>query len=263
MLAAVGEELTAARDFYAVFETDQEWKLIHGTRTLGSIPVSNVLAVGSLLAFAGRRWRVADVDDRAKVLTVAPHPAGRLPKFDRQSVEPIDDRLAAEIRAVYLDDDLPAFLDETAVGLLQEGRAVFRSLGLADRAFVASGVDTHILTWRGTAMNDVLAVSMTAAGLDCEAHDLGVTVAGATPAEVAALIRKMPGAMTADDLSDFVANLQHAKYDMFAPAALLRRLWARRHQGAVAHLSGLAIEISHSVGSLESLELTGLLGSEA
>ncbi len=31
----------------------------------------------------GRRWRVASVDDRAKVLEVVPHPAGRLPKFER------------------------------------------------------------------------------------------------------------------------------------------------------------------------------------
>ncbi|MBC1183275.1 MAG: DEAD/DEAH box helicase [Brevundimonas sp.] len=251
MLAATGEELTAARDFYAVFETDQEWRLIHGTRALGSIPISNVLAVGSLLAFAGRRWRVADVDDRAKVLTVTPHPAGRLPKFDRQSVEPIDDRLAAEIRAVYLDDDLPAFLDETAVQLLQEGRAVFHALDLAENALVASGADTHIFTWRGTAMNDVLAVCLTAAGLDCEAHDLGVTVSDATPLEVAAFIKKLPGDVAADDLSEFVANLQKAKYDMFAPPSLLRRLWARRHKGAVGCLSSWAGSVSQSANLLQ------------
>jgi ATP-dependent Lhr-like helicase len=252
MLASMGEELTAARDFYAVFETDQEWKLIHGTSALGSIPISNVLAVGSVLAFAGRRWRVADVDDRAKVLTVATHPAGRLPKFDRQSVEPIDDRLAAEIRAVYLDDDLPAFLDETAVQLLQEGREVFRALELAEKPLIASGADTHILTWRGTAMNDVLAVCLTAAGLDCEAHDLGVTVSDATPLQVARLVMKMPGAVTAGDLSEFVANLQKAKYDMFAPPTLLRRLWARRHEGAVGQLSSVAVSVSHSANLIEA-----------
>ena len=243
MLGDAGEELTRSRDFYAVFESDQEWRLIHGARTLGSIPISNLLAVGSLLAFAGRRWRVVDVDDRAKVLTVTPHPAGRLPKFDRQSVEGIDDRLAREILAVYLDDAVPSYLDETGAQLLEEGRAVFREMGLETKALIPSGSDTHILTWRGSRMNGVLAVALTAAGLDCEAHDLGVTVAGTTPEEVFSLLLRLPTGLSADDLSTFVANLQHYKYDNYAPPELLRRLWARAHAAPVGNLGELVAEI--------------------
>ena len=101
-------------------------------------------------------------------------------------------------------------------------------------------------------MNDVLAVCLTAAGLDCEAHDLGVTVSDATPFQVARLVMKMPGAVTAGDLSEFVANLQKAKYDMFAPPTLLRRLWARRHEGAVGQLSSVAVSVSHSANLIEA-----------
>ena len=100
-------------------------------------------------------------------------------------------------------------------------------------------------------MNDVLAVCLTAAGLDCEAHDLGVTVSDATPLEVAAFIKKLPGDVAADDLSEFVANLQKAKYDMFAPPSLLRRLWARRHKGAVGCLSSWAGSVSQSANLLQ------------
>lgn len=245
MLAEIGEALTGARDFYAVFQSDQEWRLIHAGRTLGTIPISNVLGIGSLLAFAGRRWRVTAVDDRAKVLEIVPHPAGRLPKFDRLSVEPIHDRLAAEMRAVYLDTEVPAYLDQTAAGLLQEGRAAFRDLGLADADMIPSGDDTHLLLWRGTAMSGVVAVALMSAGLECEAHDLGVTVADASPRDVTQILDRMRTPLPASDLSDFVGNLQAAKYDEYAPPTLLRRLWARSH----ADLCG---EIPSFVATLRS-----------
>lgn len=244
MLGPAGEALTAAREFYAVFETDQEWKLVHGARALGQIPISNVLAVGSLLAFAGRRWRVVDVDDRAKVLGVAPHPAGKLPKFDRQSTEPMDDRLLEEMRAVYLSDTTPAWLDAPSLALLDEGRDAFADLGLGATALLSSGNDTHVLTWRGSRMNDVLSVAFLSAGFICETHDLGVTVAQADRAAVQAALYEFGLGVSSGDLSAFVANLRHAKYDAYAPDALLRRLWARRHQRECDQLGLLAASLA-------------------
>ncbi|WP_159845784.1 hypothetical protein [Brevundimonas sp. G8] len=240
MLGQEGETLTSSRDFYAVFETDQEWRLMHGARPLGQIPISNVLSVGSLLAFAGRRWRVLDADDRGKVLSVAPHPAGRLPKFDQQSVEPLDDRMLQEMCQVYLDHDVPAWLDEQAVEFLTQGRAAFAELNLEQTGLVSSGQDTHVLFWRGGAMNDVIAVALGAAGVACESHSLGVTVADTPPAETRALLTQLAKAPAAAALSEFVENLQHRKFDHLAPDGLLRRMWARRHESQCAELPNLA-----------------------
>lgn len=173
------------------------------------------------------------------MLDIAAHPAGRLPKFEPQSVEPMDDRLIAEMRAVYLDDDIPPYLDAAATALLSEGREAFADLELAQVGLIAAGSDTHILPWRGTAMVSVLAVALTAAGLDCSSHALGVTVADADPQEVLTLLERLARPVTAEDLSSFVANLQSAKYDDYAPPALLRALWARRHEDLVSSLPQL------------------------
>jgi len=244
MLGEAGERLVAGRDFYAVFESDEEWRLSNGGRTLGVIPLSNVITVGSLLAFAGQRWRVVAVDDRAKVLEVTRHRSGRLPKFDRRSVEPIHDRLAAEMRAVYQSADVPPYLDAVARQLLEEGRQNFVEAQLAVRRYVNAGGDTHVMTWRGFAMNSVLAVLLTAAGLECEAHDLGVTVANATDNEVMGVLGNLTTTPSAQDLSEFVGNLRTAKYDAFAPEPLLRRMWTKTHASACARLPQLIKELS-------------------
>ncbi len=126
MLGEQGERLTASRDFYAIFSTDDEWRLVSAGRTLGTIPISNPVGVGVVIAFAGRRWRIEAVDDRSKVLEVVHHRSGKIPKFDNVMNEPVHDRLSAEMRAVLQDTSVPGFLDGEAKGYLSEGRAAYR-----------------------------------------------------------------------------------------------------------------------------------------
>lgn len=243
MLGEVGERLVAGRDFYAVFESDDEWRLIAGGRTLGVIPLSNIVGEGSLLAFAGRRWRVTAVDEPAKVIEVVAHRAGKLPTFDKLATEPIHDRLSMEMLAVYSLDDEPAWLDTVARQLLKEGRDAFRALNLDRRRLLESGRDTHVLTWRGSAANAVLAVVLTAAGLPSEAHGVGVTVADASTTQVTLALSGMYQAPDPRQISGFVANLQAAKYDGFVPESLLRKGWAHSNAQACADIPALVSEI--------------------
>jgi ATP-dependent Lhr-like helicase len=131
MLGEVGEIITQGRDFYAIFQSDEEWRLVDGGRTLGTIPVANEVGVGTLLVFAGQRWRVTAVDDLAKVLEVKVHRAARIPKFDNLMTEPLHDRLIAEMLTVYKADDVPTYLDPVARDLLGEGRRAFGEWKLA------------------------------------------------------------------------------------------------------------------------------------
>jgi ATP-dependent Lhr-like helicase len=229
MLGAQGEGLTRGRDFYAIFESDEEWRLVTGGRLLGTIPLSNVIGVGSIVGFAGQRWRVAAVDDRSKVVEVVSHPAGRLPKFDRLSSEPIHDRLVQKMRAVFRDGDTPAYLDRAAAELLREGRTAYGAFDLDRQMLLQAEGDTHVLTWRGTAVNSVLSVVFIAAGLECEVHDVGLTVTDCNAEQLGATFGKVEACPPIEDLADFVGNLRAAKYDEYVPELLLRRLWARRH----------------------------------
>lgn len=229
MLGEAGERLVAGRDFYAVFSTDQEWRLVAGGRTIGTVPIVNALGVGSLVGFAGRRWRVDAVDDRAKVLEVVRHRAGKLPRFDRPASEALDDKLVATIRAVLSDDDRPAYLDLAALAFLDQGRAAYRDLGLDHRTIVPAGVDTHIMTWAGTAANNLLAILLKSGGLDAEAHDVGVTAVGTSPVDLAAVLNGLESCPPVEELAGFVEGLRTAKLDDFIDEELLRRLWAARN----------------------------------
>jgi ATP-dependent helicase Lhr and Lhr-like helicase len=249
MLAHMGERLAFGKDFYAIFESDDEWRLVSSGRTLGTVPIANALGVGSLVGFAGRRWRVQAVDDVGKVLDVVPHPSGRLPKFDRLGSEQVHDRLSAEMLAVYQGRDLPAYLDAPALRLLSEGRAAFEEYELDRRRLIRSGRDTHLLLWRGTALNSVFAVMLASAGLDCEAHDIGVTLTDCSPDELSRLLAGIPECPPVEDLAAFVENLRVAKYDQYVPEALLRQMWTRRNADLAPQVTAALKEVQSALGS--------------
>lgn len=242
MLGETGEKLTTGRDFYAIFPSDEEWRLVAGGRTLGTIPIANAVCVGSLLAFAGQRWRVTAVDDRSNVLEVEIHRSAKVPKFDGKANEPLHDRLLAEMFEVYRSGDVPAFLDPAAKAMLAEGREAFDEYGLSQTRFVACGRDVHVLLWRGTEFCTVFSIALQSAGLEVEVNELGVTVANATVDEVRALVADLAGMppIPASELADFVENLRTAKYDEFVPEALLRRFWARNRASLAGQIQTAA-----------------------
>lgn len=239
MLGPMGERVTSSRDFYANFQSNEEWRVSNQGRTLGTIPLINAFGVGSIIGFAGRRWRVTAVDDRAKVVEVIAHPAGRIPKFDRVSGEPVHDRLAKEMLRVSAADDVPEYLDVTAKGCLLQGRAAFRRMGLGSNAFLQGDNDVHVLTWRGSTINSVLAVLLTSTGIACEAFDVGVTVTGASLEDTRDVLASIGECPRIAELAAFVENLVVEKFDEFVPLELLRRHWVVRH----AHLQTEISEI--------------------
>ncbi len=244
MLGRLGEVITSRHDFYAVFQTDQEWRLISSGRELGTIPIVNALGVGSILAFAGHRWRVVSVDDLSKVLEVAPHRSAKIPKFDKTATEPLDDRFVSEMRTVYRSHDQPAYLDGAAREVLSKARRAFFDNDLDNARFLAAGKDTHIFTWRGSGTNAALAVALAGAGLECAVHEIGITVLDTEPEVARELVGKIGEAPpNSSDLADFVENLQNAKYDEFVPDQILRTLWAKANAPYVDELASLTTEL--------------------
>jgi len=243
MLGPMGERVTAAHDFYAVFETQDEWRLVHGGRALGTIPLSNAVGTASILGFAGKRWRVTSVDDRSKVVEVVPHPTGMIPRFETLTSEVLDDRLVSQVRHVLATDAPRPYLDETAAALLREGQASYRALRLDSERFVREGNDTIVLTWRGTALNDLFSAFFRAAGLECETHDLGLTLADTAPDEARAIVQRVEAIPTVIELAPFVQTLRQNRFDPYLNDDVLARLWIGRNDRLFGAAQELLLEL--------------------
>lgn len=244
MLGRQGEKLTSFYDFYSVFVTYDEVSIVAGNKTLGTLSVGNALGPGDFLIFAGQRWKVQQVDDTAKCIFVEKAPAGRVPKFQGDPA-PLHDRLAQEMRAVYLDNDVPIYLDSTAKAQLAEGRTEFRSLGLDRRDWALQGGRLYIFPWVGTNLLDTLRLALRYCGFVVDQNRISITIAiPGGPSPIQDAIRQLGrAAPPAEALALLSATLRLAKYDNLLPDDLLREAFAH-NQLDLAALMALCRKLS-------------------
>ncbi|MET9225839.1 DEAD/DEAH box helicase [Lentzea sp. NPDC003310] len=243
LLGGVGEVIVNHYSFYAAFTGGDEYRLVSGNRTLGTIPVVNPIMPGQLLIFAGRRWQVVEVDSKAKLIELAPARGGRAPSFAGGSAE-ICDEIRRRMRCWYESDVVPPYLDRTAQELLAEGRDWYRRLELAASPVLARGDDTVVFPWLGDRVLDTLAVWLSLGGFETSRDGVALTVSRCTPAQFGHAVRQMlasPGP-TAVELAEAVPNTVVDKHDVHLSAGLRAQAYARGH-----------LDLAGARGVLESL----------
>jgi ATP-dependent helicase Lhr and Lhr-like helicase len=165
-----------------------------------------------------------------------------VPRFEPSAGEPAHDRLIAEMRAVYLADDVPSYLDYKAEELLAEGRETFRQLQLERRSLVAENRDVHIFLWMGSQATAVFSAALAMAGLKSGVQDLGVSVSKIKESELVPILQTLGGmdALDPATVAEFVANIQAGKFREQVPEYLARSLWAVQNLAPIGAITALA-----------------------
>lgn len=225
----VGELIINSRDFYAVFFSPAEYRLVSEGSTLGTLPIARPLQPGVHIIFAGRRWRVVSVDEARRVIELLPSSAGRVPKF-AGAFGLVHERVREEMLLVYQEQDEPAFLSPQAKELLREGRASYYRLGLERSCLVSTGHDTLLFCWTGDRVLNTLQAQLVERALQVTRSGLALWVSDADPDELADRLRAIGEGTAANGpvLAQAIENKVHNKYDAFLPKDLLEADYAAR-----------------------------------
>lgn len=228
LLDEAGERIVNHYSFYAAFATQEEYRIVCGSKTLGTLPIDRPLEESSAIIFAGRRWRVVGVDEHRKVIEVRPAPGGRAPAFSGERGD-VHDKVRQEMLTVYTTNNPPVYLDAAAISLLGEARIHFTQYELDSRSVVPAGAETVIFTWMGDRVNDTVKLLLERNG--CIAHTEGpcLRVFASGPNTLAALERiasePLPDPLL---LAAQVKNKWSEKYDGLLDEALLNAEFASR-----------------------------------
>jgi ATP-dependent Lhr-like helicase len=163
-LGLTGERLVSHYSFYAVFKTPEEYRVVNGDKTLGSLPVDSLIMTGQHIVFGGKRWKVLDVDPDKKVISVEYARGGQAPKFGGGGLT-IHDEIRKEMFNILLDGDYRIsigsqkvdFVDTTAKELFTESVEYFNAAGLAKKSILQVGKSTCIFTWMGDKVVNTIA----------------------------------------------------------------------------------------------------------
>jgi len=229
VLGVAGEQLVDHYTFFTAFSAPEEYRIAAGDRVLGSLPVVFAVYVGMHIIFAGRRWRVTDVDPMSKLLVVEPSSGGRPPTFEGSGIS-VHSRVRARMRDTYLSHDVPRYLDAVGRRLLEEGREAFLRLDLKTRSLVTIGKDVAFFPWVGDRAMTTVALWLKTQGIETELDGVSLTLLDCSVGRVAELVacQAQVGGLDSLALAQIVPDLVREKHDRFAPVSLLRRQFAVR-----------------------------------
>lgn len=225
----IGEKLVNHYTFYAAFATDEEFRLVAAGRTLGTLPMSQMLTIGQRILFGGKTWRVDEIEEEQKTIFVTRTKGGKPPVFTG-GFGRIHTRVRKRMRELLGSCEVPPYLDETARRFLAEGRKSYAARSLATEFVVDQGRELLILTWLGDSANEAISCLLLLRGFNAAPAGPGVEVEkGSHTADeiLDALIDAAAGEPPPlDVLLANVKNLKRQKWDWALPDALLRRAYA-------------------------------------
>lgn len=230
VLDLAGERLVNHFDFYAAFSSPEEYRLVHGGKTLGSLPILFPLLPGLLIIFGGRRWKVVSVDEMRKVVDLVAAAGGKPPVFGGSGAL-VHDRVRQEMKHVYEDEDEPGFLDSHALELLSEGRRWYREMELESRNIVEWGRSALIFPWAGDRVMNTIVLMLRARGLEVADEGIAILVEGTSVQSLHEHLEDLHVASPVNpvDLARSVRNKQTEKNHIFLGENLLSLDYASSH----------------------------------
>ena len=253
----IGEKLINSYDFYSAFNSGEEFRLLAEGRTLGSVPIARPLTIGQRIIFAGRRWRVLQIETQERLIIVSSDPGGTPPSFDGAGGR-VHDRVREEMKKVLSERTLIPFLDRFASSMLEEARTTFQLAHLDRGSIVPDGAGVLLLTWRGDWANDALALLLSARGHETTNEGLFLRVSNATALQVVRTLEEFAqhSAPTVQALRIPRKDAMKEKWDSLLPEPLLLRSFASSEldMESIPAIIHRLLELTHDTCSTGELQ---------
>ncbi|NUW71721.1 DEAD/DEAH box helicase [Vibrio mediterranei] len=230
VLGLLGERITSHYSFYAVFKTPEEYRVISGTKTLGTLPIDSLVLAGQNIVFGGKRWKVNDVDSDKKTIYVEHAKGGKPPKFGGSGMT-IHDVVRKEMFRILKEGDYRIsvgnkkvdFVDAIAREHFKESVTFFQLSDLARNPLLKAGNSTYLFTWLGDKVVNTIVALLIMNGQEASAYAGVIEVEKTSVEDVKSTLRtlasrKLP---SETELAQSVLEKRIDKFDEFLSEDIL------------------------------------------
>ena len=232
VIGAEGEKLTNHYTFYAVFNTPEEFRIVTGNRTLGTVPVDSPLLPDQHIIFGGRRWKVTQIEVEKKVIYVEATKGGQPPQFSGGGMS-VHDVVRQEMLAIYKENDYRIaigskrvdYADATARSLFAEGCNNFKRYNLQNSHFISDGQRSYVLPWMGDKVVNTITALLMRSSFKASSFAGVIEIEHASLSSVQHALKEMQlsGLPSASELAANVPEKYLDKYDDYLPESLLTK----------------------------------------
>lgn len=231
VLGVLGERIVGHYTFYAVFKTPEEYRIVAGSRTLGTLPIDSLIMPNQHIIFGGRRWLVQRVDLDKKIIDVVTVKGGGKPPVFGGGSMSIHERVRQEMFTILSDGDYRIsmgeqkidFIDKAARQLFSESIETFQRCDLYHRAVIDQDGNAYIFTWHSDKVINTLMALLVMNDYKVEAYVGVICVNNVSSSQVYEFLKKLASQPlpTATELAQSVPNKLIEKFDEYLPEDLL------------------------------------------
>lgn len=153
ILGLLGEKIVRRFDFYSVFKSPDEIKVIFNGRVVGTISNDPGIIVDTYLILSGKRWKIIEIDEEKKEILVTTAKGKKIPKFESTCIPKVDERIRKKMNKVLTENKEYLYLNGKAKEMLQFAQKNFLSIEETERTFFQEGNNIIWFTWTGTSIN--------------------------------------------------------------------------------------------------------------
>lgn len=231
VLGIIGERIVSHYTFYAVFKTPEEYRIVAGYKTLGTLPIDTIILPNQYIIFGGKRWRVKDVDLEKKVVDVITvKGGGKPPAFGNGSMS-IHDKVRQEMVSILNNKDYRIqvgteyidFADVAAKQLFLDSIDTFNRYDLSNQAIVDKDGNSYIFMWCGDRVVNTLVALLLQHGFTVESYAGVICVLKTGSDQLYQFLQRMTQRPlpSATELAKNVPNKMIEKFDEYLPDELL------------------------------------------
>jgi ATP-dependent Lhr-like helicase len=168
IIGVEGEKIVNSRDFYSLFKTEANFKVVNAGNTIGAIPFSPQIREDENIFLAAKIWKIKFIDFKSKKIEVSPTKDGKKPMFFG-SGSIIHPRIREKMFDILFNKmnfeelDQPSF-DEIAS--MRKDFSVFNIKNLqVERPLLSKEKHLLLYTFTGTRINRTLQLLLNIAGI--------------------------------------------------------------------------------------------------
>lgn len=168
IIGVEGEKIVNSRDFYSVFKTEEQFKVLNSGNVVGEIPISPQVIEDENILLAAQIWKIKFIDYDAKKIEVVKAVDGKSPMFFGSGGF-IHKRIREKMFQVLFSKEDYAVLNQESKDALNELRREFSIFHINDlqseRPLYIHPKHLELYTFTGTKINRAICFLLKIAGI--------------------------------------------------------------------------------------------------
>jgi ATP-dependent helicase Lhr and Lhr-like helicase len=168
IIGVEGEKVVNSSEFYSVFKTEENFKVVNAGNTIGEIPFSPQIIEDENILLSAKIWKIKYVDHKAKKIEVIPAKDGKKPMFFGGGAV-VHQKIREKMFEVLYSKTVYDFLDEPSfdeIEMMRKDFAVFDIKDLqSERPLLTAEKHLQLFTFTGTRINRTIQLLLNIAGI--------------------------------------------------------------------------------------------------